>query len=57
MWSDYDKDRFYDQVKAAVISGATPEDLFEEIYTGYFLALDDMKRSGEYAFKQLKKGL
>lgn len=55
MWSDSNKNRFFDQVKDAVQQGATAEDLVKELEGCYYQALDDMRKHAEYEFKQLLK--
>lgn len=50
MWTDRDKDRFYDAVKEAVLSGAQPDDMLKELEQGYYMALDDLKKAAQYSF-------
>lgn len=55
MWTDRDKERFYEALKQAVICGATPEDIIKEVKIGYFQALDDIKGAAIYSFGLLLK--
>lgn len=55
MWSDRDKDRFFDAVKEAVVSGAQPEEMVRELESSYYLALDDLKKAAAYSFRQVLK--
>jgi len=50
MWHDSDKDRFFNEVKMAVMSGATPQEMLQELRQDYGQALDEIKQAAEYTF-------
>lgn len=54
-WSDYNKERFYDEIKSAIESGADASQLIQELKNGCYIALDEIKKQFEYQFKTLLK--